>query len=446
MSDREGDGTRRMAQLIISNQLTEETAEGEAALPADYLAMLGMVAHRMIWLAEPDDIVVLPTAPDPAFASYVWEMRGFNDRTPRIMVPPDGRQGSDLLYSDRLADHDFRAELRAVGGRLTEVRAFFVDDDVADLAAALDLSESISAFEFLSSGGSDLVNSKSFFRTVCLGNGVATPAGRAIARQEVAEDLIWSMLSDGHSVIVKQDAHGGGYGNEVLTPKPDLNALGAAATIQIEDRQQLAEHLARSWQRYSYGGTRAVVIEHYLLDCVPIYIELAIEADAVRTVGYGEMRMKPVNNGLIVPPPSSGLPAFDGFLTSARRLGVVYQAVGYRGRVSLDAIVTPDGAILFNELNGRVGGSTHIHHIGELVIGGDYLRDRTLLARNRCAWQSVAEAIRVLAESGLQYDPASRSGVLVTGDDGQLLMVANDLAAATGLETAAAVALGLESY
>jgi hypothetical protein len=231
-----------------------------------------------------------------------------------------------------------------------------------------------------------------------------------------------------------------------LTQKPELNALGAAATIQIEDRPQLAEHLARSWQRYTYGLTRAVVVEHYLLDCVPIYIELAIEADGVRTVGYGEMRMKPVNNGLIVPPPSSGLPAFTGFLASARRLGFVYQAIGYRGRVSLDAIVTPDGRILFNELNGRVGGSTHIHHIGERVIGGDYLHDRVLLARNRCAWDSVQAAVRILAESGLRYDPATRSGILLTGDDGQLLMVAADLAAATELEAAAADVLGLEAY
>jgi hypothetical protein len=435
-----------MAQLIISNQLTEETAEGEAALPADYLAMLGMVAHRMIWLAEPGDVVVLPTAPDPAFASYVWEMRGFTEQKPRIVVPPDGQQGSDLLYSDRLANDDLRTELLAACGQLTGVTAFFVDDDVAGLASVLGLSESISAFEFLTGGGSDLVNSKSFFRTVCLGNGVATPAGAAITQQEAAEGRIWSMLADGHSVIVKQDAHGGGYGNEVLTRKPELNALGAAATIQIEDRPQLAEHLARSWQRYTYGGTRAVVVEHYLLDCVPIYIELAIEAGGVRTVGYGEMRMKPVNNGLIVPPPSSGLPAFNGFLASAQRLGFVYQAIGYRGRVSLDAIVTPDGRILFNELNGRVGGSTHIHHIGERVIGGDYLHDRVLLARNRCAWDSVTATVRILAESGLRYDPATRSGILLTGDDGQLLMVAADLAAATELEAAAADVLGLEAY
>lgn len=435
-----------MAQLIISNQLTEETAEGEAALPADYLAMLGMVAHRMIWLAEPDDIIILPSAPDPAFASYVWGMRGFTDRVPRIVVPPAGRRGSDLLYSDRLADSDFRAELRAAGGQLTGVTAFFVDADVAALAAALGLSGSMSAFDFLTCGGSDLVNSKSFFRTVCLGNGVATPAGQVVARPEVAEDLIWSMLADGHSVIVKQDAHGGGYGNEVLTQKPDLNALGAAATFQVVGRGQLAKHLARSWQRYTYGGTRAVVIEHYLLDCVPIYIELAIEAAAVELVGYGQMRMRPVNNGLIVPPPSNRLPAFDGFLTSAQRLGSVYQAIGYRGRASLDAIVTPDGKILFNELNGRVGGSTHVHHIGERLIGGDYLHDRVLLARNRCAWDSVADTVGILAESGLQYEPATRSGILVTGDDGQLLMVAADLAAATELEAAAATALGLEAY
>lgn len=435
-----------MAQLIISNQLTEETAEGDGALPDDYLAMLGLVSHRMIWLAEPDDIVVLPTVPDPAFADYVWKMRGFTDDVPRIVVPPAGRQGSDLLYSDRLAERNFRAELRAASTEthLTGVTAFFVDADVAELVSSLGLSNLVPAFEFLTAGGSELVNSKSFFRTLCLGNGVAIPTGYALIQQEDAERQIWSMLSEGKSVIVKQDAHGGGYGNEVLTGRTKFNALGAASTVSITNRPQLAEHLTRSWQRYTYGATRNVVIEHYIPDCVPIYIELAIDADAVRTVGYGEMRMKPINNGLIVPPPSAGLPAFKGFLESAGRLGRVYQAVGYRGRVSVDAIVTPDRRILFNELNGRVGGSTHVHHLGERLIGAGYLHDRVLVARNRCDWNSVAGSVKILAESGLEFDRSKRTGILVTGDDGQLLIVAAHLAAAAELESAAVAALGLD--
>jgi hypothetical protein len=155
------------------------------------------------------------------------------------------------------------------------------------------------------------------------------------------------------------------------------------------------------------------------------------------------MRMKPVNNGLVIPPPSGALPAFAGFLDSGARLGQAYRALGYRGQVSLDAIVTPDGRILFNELNGRLGGSTHVHRLAELLIGPELLPQRVLIARNRCDWESVATAVKVLAEEGLEFDPDRRTGVLLTGDDGQLLFVAADLAGALELERTAAGALGL---
>jgi hypothetical protein len=434
-----------MGRLIISNQLTEETAEGDAALPGEYLALLGLASHRLIWLAGPGDVVVLPTDPDADFLDYVWTLRGFGADRPQIVVPPAGRQGRNLLYTDRLADGQFQARLRglieAVG--VTQVVAFFIDKDVAALADALGLSDSIEAFAFLTGGGTELVNSKSFFRTVCLGNDVAIPYGATFDSRSNAEREIWSLLASGRSVIAKQDAHGGGYGNEILTQDPGLPGLGAASTVLIANRPQLAEHLARCWERYTYGGTRAVVIEHYLPDCVPIYLELAIAADAVELVGYGEMRMKPVNNGLVVPPPSQQLPAFPQFLAAGERIGRAYQAVGYQGRASLDAIVTPEGEILFNELNGRLGGSTHIHHLGEQIIGGDYLDDRVLVARNRCTWDSVGIALKLLDEAGLRFDRASRSGVILSGDDGQLLFVAPDLPAALELERAAVAALDL---
>lgn len=439
------EGRQRMARLIISNQLAEETAEGDAALPEEYLSILGLASHRLLWLARPGDVVVLPTAPDPDFVDYVWETLGFGNDRVRLVVPPAGRQGSNLLYADRLADSDFRARLRALhsDNPVTEVLAFYLDEDVTALARSLELADSITALPFLSAGGGELVNSKAFFRTVCLGNGVAVPPGAALANRSAAERYLWSLLSEGNSAIAKQDAHGGGYGNEILTTDPGLTGLGAASTVRITSRSQLADHLVRCWERYTYGGTRPVVIEHYLPGCVPIYLELAIGAEAVELVGYGEMRMKPVNNGLVVPPPSESLPAFGQFLAAGERIGRAYQAVGYRGRASLDAIVTPDAEILFNELNGRLGGSTHIHHLGEQVIGGNYLHDRVLVARNRCSWQSVGTALKLLDEAGLRYAGASRSGVLLSGDDGQLLFVAADLPAALALERAAVDALGL---
>lgn len=434
-----------MSTLLISNQLTEETVEGEDALPAEYRQLLGAVAHRLIWLAREGDVVVLPSAPDEEFVSYVWRHLGVTQKPPAIVVPPIGARGGDLLYDERLRDAAFGADLRRLvaAHAIDRIQAFYFDDCVSWLARQLELGTGTPNFEFLTGGGAEIVNSKAFFRTLALGNAVPIPPGVVTDDRTAAEEFIWSQLSAGRSVIVKQDQHGGGYGNEILTATEGLDGLGANRTTPVQGRTALAQHLRERWNSYTYEGRRRAVIEHYLPDCVPIYIELSIEDESVSVVGFGEARMKPVLNGLVIPPPCAKLAAFPGFLTSAGRVGEALRGLGYRGHVSVDAIVTPDGRILFNEVNGRVSGSTHIHHIAERLVGPGYGHTRVLISRNRCGWPSMSEALSTLDEHRLTFDPATRTGVLIAGDDigaskpcGQFLVVAETLEEAQSVEEA----------
>jgi hypothetical protein len=136
----------------------------------------------------------------------------------------------------------------------------------------------------------------------------------------------------------------------------------------------------------------------------------------------------------VVPSPSAGLPAFASFLGHAVRLGEVVRAVGYRGHMSVDGIALADGAVLVNEFNGRIGGSTHIHLIGERVLGSGYLDRRVLVARSRCGWPSTADALAAISAAGLAYDRDHGTGAIVSGDDGQCLLVGETTAGALELE------------
>jgi hypothetical protein len=439
-----------MSRIIISNQLTEETVEGENALPDDYVQFIGKVAHRLVWLARENDVVVLPSWPDEDFVDYVWRQLGVTGSAPTIVVPPSGRQGNGLLYDDRLRDSAFVAELKKlveVNG-VNEVVPFFFDQSIAWLCRELKLEGAVPGFDFLDQGGNELVNSKSVFRAVAAGNGADIPFGRVVASRQEAEDVIWSLLADEKIVIVKQDFHGGGYGNEILSPVEGTDGFGAAGVTTIANRSALAAHVATMWERYSQGGRRKVVVEHYIQNAVPIYVELTITDQAAELYGYGEMRMKetdrgPTNTGLLIPPPSTSLPAFPGFVESATRIGEAVRGLGYRGNISIDAIVLPTGEILFNEFNGRVGGSTHAHLIAETLVAPDYLDDRVLVVRSRCSWSSVASAVAALDGLGLAYDPATRTGALITGDDGQCIVVAETLDAARAVEDRLVDVLGL---
>ncbi|MDR7273617.1 preATP grasp domain-containing protein [Catenuloplanes atrovinosus] len=435
-----------MTKLIIGNQLTEETVEGDNALPDDYRAILGRVSHRLIWLAEEGDVIVLPSAPDPDFAAQVWRILGIAERPPAVLVPPTGEQGTALLYDDRYRDPGLLADLRhrVDAHGVDRILPFYFDEAVVRLAADLGLTGAAPAFRFLAESGNELVNCKSFFRTLAAGIGVPVADGRAVRTVAAAEDYITELLETGRSAIVKQDVHGGGFGNEIYTGTEGLNGIGANRTLAVDGRAAVAEHLAASWHRYSQDGRHRVVIEHYIHDCIPIYAEIDVTDDGIAIVGHGEVRMKPVNNGLVVPAPSAALPRFDDFLGDATRVGETVRVLGYRGRMSIDAIVTPGEDILLTEFNGRVGGSTHLHLIGERLVGPDYLRERVLIGRNRCGWNSVGEALGTLRDRGLAYDVTDRAGVLIAGDDGQCLMVGKSLDHALELERAMITELGVD--
>jgi hypothetical protein len=105
-----------MSRLDIGDQLTEETAEGEGALPSEHRRFLSAISHRMVWVAQDGDVLVLPSHPGVGFLAYVRRVNGSAEGEPLILVPPPGRQGAESLYDDRLAAPELVAGLRTFGG------------------------------------------------------------------------------------------------------------------------------------------------------------------------------------------------------------------------------------------------------------------------------------------------------------------------------------------
>ncbi|WIE74159.1 hypothetical protein [Curtobacterium sp. MCJR17_020] len=422
-----------MGAIIIGNQLVEETATGHDELPVEYRRYLGMVSHRLLWTARPGDVVVLPNRPHPAFVEHVWHTLGVEDNAaPQILVPPVGARDDLLLYEDRLLDEDFCAELGGiVDPSKTDVRAFFHDDVVAELCARLGVRGTPSR-SFLEQSGTALVNSKSTFRAIASGLGLSVPAGIVALTASAAEAYIWSHLAEGRSVIVKQDGHGGGYGNEIIRSPGGPSGFGASRTITIEDRQGLDAELLGAWDRWS-GGGRPVVVEEYSADSVPLYAEFSITESGPELVGHGEMRVGtsddgPTNRGLVIPAiRATGSGRYQAFLDEAHRLVGALGAMGYRGSVSVDSILLPDGRILLNEFNGRTSGSTHVHILCRALLGEDALLDRVTLVRSNRALTNIPDALRRIRDAGLWFNRTGRSGVLLGGDDGQLIIIGSTL-------------------
>jgi hypothetical protein len=400
----------RVTRLLIGNDFDEDLRDDRG--------WSGWWVQRIAWFARDHDVLVLPEHPEDAFLDYVTGLTGTDRSTLRVVVPPPGRLGDGLLTADRLTDPVFHDELRTVlaGRTVDSVVAMSPHASVSALARAIGAQSALSGGAFTSQGGGTLVSSKAVFRSVAAGAGVPLPAGAVCSNPAAAEDAITEQLDQGHIVVLKLEFRSGGRGNEVLSPIEGVRPVGARRTVVLSGRPAVHAYLEESWEWLTDGGRHQVVVERYFRDSAAYFVEFLIGDEGIELGGHGEMQSAPYYTAQIIPADLDP-ETLDRLIQGGRRMCVPLHAMGYRGMLSADAIVTPDRQVLYTEWNGRLTGSTHTYFIlGDKVVGKDYASDRVLLEHvwpQGWATSSFQSTVDRLTAAKLAYDPATRTGVIV---------------------------------
>ncbi|XYH97091.1 peptide ligase PGM1-related protein [Sorangium sp. So ce1128] len=428
-----------MTRLLVANDVPEQLV---GAIPAMREA-LGWWAQRLIWHMQDDDILVLPTEPDASCLKYVAKITGTRHESLRVVVPPAGRAGAHNLSADRLADPGFRAAVRdALGGRrLDAVLPLCPDASVVALARSLGAEGAVPGAAFASQSGGALANSKAVFRAVAAGAGVPVPEGSVVGDPLDAEDTIAEFLGRGVPVIVKKEYAQGCNGNELLSPVAGVKPIGARRGLVLEGRTAIKRYVTESWDWLTNGERHKVVVERYHPGSRAVFAEYVLTDQGVELAGQGELVAAPMPDGQVLPAVGLAPVALAQLVDATRRLCEAVHALGYRGTLGPDAIVTPDGEILFTEYNGRITGSTHIYAtVGARVVGKEAMRRRILLERQGWTAPSFQVAVDRLFESGLAYNPATEVGIVLVSAFNPVYkvisycIVAEDLPAALELE------------
>lgn len=434
-----------MTTLVIGNAYNEHLVGDLAAMTPERLTSLGSVAPRLAWLLEPGDALVMPEPADPEFLRYLFALKGMTPDDVTVLVPPPGQLGEAILTADRLLHPVFVEQLRSVvaGSAIDTVLPYSFDSVIAELTRQLGLDKDTPGFGFLEEGGSDLLNSKCAFRAVAAGVGLPLAEGVATGEREVAEAFAARMLAGGRPVIVKQDHNAGCYGNDILAPYDGINPIGASRAAVLRDADEIARHFDGHWASYTDGGRLSVVVERYYPDSVPLTAELEIDDQGIFRHHVAGMRMRPMLDGIAISTACTTQERRERFADGAFDLCVPVRAMGYRGHINVDVIITPAGEMFFSEFNGRLGGTTHLHHIGTRFLGDRYDTGHTMLTRNRWKVASMERAQAALVERNLTFDPVTGRGVLVTCDATQRCGTVEYCAVADDPETALAMELAL---
>ncbi|MFD9957902.1 peptide ligase PGM1-related protein [Amycolatopsis sp. NPDC058986] len=431
-----------MGTLLINNlgRLITGTRGASALLghanmlDPPYDRYLRAQSHRTVWLARPGDVVIVPTPIDRQFLEYATGLRGFGPADLTVLGPGTAHTAG---FAETVT--------RAIADRRAEKAwPYYFDRTAAALVRSLDLPVP----GFTGQGGAELLNSKVMFRALAAGIGVPIAEGVVPASAAEAEEYVWAALSLGHCVIVKQDFHVGGLGNEIASPGERIRPIGARQVHHCTDRESVARFVARHWKAGHAEHEHRVVVERYTPDSRSIYVGFHLTDDGAEAYGHGEMRMTPIINGLITPSPAASSPAFAEFLGHAERLADAVRVMGYRGQLSVDGVLTPGEDVFLTEFNARSGGATHNHCIMSQLAEPHGETDRIMLDRRRCTLPPLEKLLTTLDGEGLGFDTTRRSGVVVTVHDGgtgretgEFCAIAENLETAELLENDAVAAI-----
>lgn len=441
-------GRLRPPQIVVANVDNENMMADPSGLTPEFCSGSALIAQRMLWFAEPGDIVLLPSPPSAPMMRYLAGWKHCDAEDIRTLSPEPGNHGPLPLGAQNLLDPRFIRQVRALMGSRENwiVAPYLCDRSIVALSQELDLPDSALLTPFAQEGGCEMLNDKRAFRGLAAGRGIPLAAGEIIASRDELERAVMRLIGKTNAVIIKQDRHSGAEGNLILSRQRNVCAEGALEVVFAAEDASIRKATAGIWERLAYHERAALIVEAYYPSSISLYAEFGVDPRrrAVELLNWGEQRMEPVFTGFVIPPT---LPAFQGarFVSGATELARVACDLGMAGRLSVDGIITPEGELIFNEINGRIGGCSQVHHIAELLLGPGYGDNTVIATHHKVPAPLIDEVIDIAKEQGLHFDHAERRGIVVMAEDTKQLGVLDFLAIAPRKDEALSIEGRFES-
>jgi hypothetical protein len=408
-----------LPKLIFANSTSRVMAARPDDVPDDAKDSYRFIANRMLWSAGEGDVVIFPGRVSDAWVSYVSELLGLAS-PPTVLslreYPGDGWYPGERpeLAADLLG--------RIADGGPWHLECYIHDRDIASWERLLGLGSPDSSR--FAQGTAELVNSKSVFRSMATAFGIPVAEGRVVDRGPELTDAVFELLRHTGAVIVKQDVNAGGDGNILLTTARGGKEAGAHYVVHLASADRAAvvsalEPFGLTQTPVLPAGARPAhsVIEVYYESVRELSADMTVPRSGVPTLmSYSDLRMAETWKGSVYPPQDLSPRLHARLGAYMQQVAIAAQRLGYYGPMNIDAILTATGELLFNEFNGRVGGTTGIDAIGRRLLGQDYLDHYVLASRIDVAAPGCAILAKALDEQGLLFRPGSKRGVVIYND------------------------------
>lgn len=374
--------------------------------------------QRVFWFLKDYDQVILPAPHDHDFLSYVAKFTGVNVGTLKFHVAGPGKSGNRLFDPETLCDDELIRAVAINSKDITEIFPLWPSAQVAEFASRIGLKHLFSGADFFSQQGDEIANNKGNFRAFSASIGVATCDGAVCRTKSHATATLRRLLERG-PVMVKQVHNHAGNGNELVTlTKEEAGHAGSLGYKRLRKASDAGRYFDVRWDWASGENRHPVVVEQFKRGSRTIYAEFmatdsGVSFNATGSLDYAYGRL--VAETIPLRQVSNDVHA--RLVHEGGRLASLYQAFGYRGILSADALLDDDDKLVFTEMNARVGGSYHLYQcIGYQIVDVWRKPERSVVQYVTGRYWKIKDLRTFLdacEEMGIAYDPTSRKGVIV---------------------------------
>lgn len=407
-----------MPKLLIANLDNPSMMGDQCRWSPDFYRSSTTLAMRHAWFAEPGDVVVLPRPLSRQMQTYIADLMGYGDGEVTFLAPDLPADFCGPMGLDILLGSEFLQRVRTSLDPNSEwkVWPYYYDRDVATFVNAIGVQRHQGTNPFLAEGGAELFNDKRIFRAIAAARLIPLAEGGSVSSLAELSQLVPKLIDVTGSVIVKQDRHSSTDGNLVVTKAHGISGQGASHVYQFVGDG--SDAIRTVWDRLGYDGAALVVEAYYPVQKI-LYAEFLIEraTSSVHFRNWGSPRMNPGSFGLVIPPIAVSPFLAARFISGATEVARIACELGFDGLLDVDGIITDQGEVIFNEVNGRTGGCSHVHAICERLVGAGY-GDRAVAATsNEVQTRSLSKLLSQLQQTGLGFDKRTRRGVVITAED-----------------------------
>lgn len=188
-------------------------------------------------------------------------------------------------------------------------------------------------------------------------------------------------------------------------------------TLTSPSAHGVEDYVDARWDWASMQGQCPVVVEEFLdaqaSFCVEYYIgDLGAQRAAPSTLEFEDRKIvREIIGRLPLTPTQS-----QEFVASAAVLAQRYHAIGYRGYVCFDAVLSAQGHIYFTEANARTATGTHLNAAFEHLLSEEAGPLRIVQVNSDPTWGalSTAEFLQIVQDNDLAFNWSTGHGIAMT--------------------------------